>query len=628
MDVTSDLKPWKSWKGASGDIFVAIWSPDGTRFAAGAGANNDEYNKSNNFVLGNLQTSCLKEIPEHRIPRPNASSLQDPHLYMSVTDMQWTGDRLSTASYDKTVKIWDTSMTDRISCLGSLKHDSGVELIAVSSFDSNILATGCDVGSDVVRVWDTRDIGNPTFTVLPIDRPNATLKAGALAWGDTPASKEFLAGGMSDEGVDSKYKGYLGLWRACEDRFETIKVSKNSQTVHDLKWHSSLPQFITASPVDPHYARMMGIGTSRSIVRVFDVNEGMRVPSIMEFSCPADDVNEVTFSPAEGNYVTASCTNGVTYVWDDRRGDRILHELHHGDPINPIAHDSNRESEDVGVKVALWGLSTDQFFTGASDGVLKRWDVRRSPEDVLLRDITTMDHGLFCASFSPDQAHLLIGDSGGSIHVLSSGPCADPDITDFRFEYAPEVPTDGPDQSSEVGTSGNSHEVLDVSMSGVLPPEVVSTRPSVPWQPLRPDKKRRRSEKQRQKQKQKQKAESELFVDIDSDLHGSDQNEVNDVNKDKSVVGEGQEIDISSNETEPRTRDTAVDSRRIRRRKKRRLARMQHIITHTGSIDLTLDSDSETPCQFQMEELLEALEEDHWFPESGSIDPNITVETV
>lgn len=40
-------------------------------------------------------------------------------------------------------------------------------------------------------------------------------------------------------------------------------------------------------------------------------------------------------------------------------------------------------------------------------------------------------------AFSPDQAHLLVGDNGGGIHVLSSAPCADPEPKTFDFEYAP-----------------------------------------------------------------------------------------------------------------------------------------------------------------------------------------------
>lgn len=39
------------------------------------------------------------------------------------------------------------------------------------------------------------------------------------------------------------------------------------------------------------------------------------------------------------------------------------------------------------------------------------------------------------ALFSEDKSHLLIGDSGGGIHVLSSGPCADPEPAEMDFIY-------------------------------------------------------------------------------------------------------------------------------------------------------------------------------------------------
>lgn len=583
-------------------MFVVLWSPDGTRFAAGAGALSDEYNEARNFVLGNIQTSRLKEIPDHRIPQPNASNLRDPWLYTSVTDMQWAGDRLYTASYDKTVKVWDTASSNTISCLATLPHESKVELTAVPHFDSRIVATGSDVCSDVIRVWDTRDIENPTSTALPIDRPNVKLKAGALAWGNAAATQNLLAGGMSESGDDQNFKGYLGVWRACEDRFEAIKASKNSQAVHDLTWHPHLSQFVTASPLNAHDARLKGLGTAtRSIVSVFNVDLGdMRAKSFLEYTCPADDVNRVQFCPADDRYLTASCTNGITYVWDVRTGDKILHELRHGDPINPYDHDSSREKEDAGVKVAVWGLSTNQFFTGASDGVLKRWDIRRSSDDVLLQNVATFDHGLFSASFSPDKSHLLVGDSGGGFHILSSGPCGDPENTDFTFEYAPEAPTAEVNGSHEINLAS---EVQDNSSDVILVQEegLNASLSSLP--PIRSGHKRKREEKREEKRRVKLEA------------GGDDE-------QDLTMNGEGESKSFHAKETP--NQDSPVDGKPRRPKKKRKL---KPIIRDTEAVDLTLDSDSDTR-SFNLEQLRETLEEDYWLPDSGSIDPNITVETV
>jgi hypothetical protein len=75
-----------------------------------------------------------------------------------------------------------------------------------------------------------------------------------------------------------------------------------------------------------------------------------------------------------------------------------------------------------------------------------------------------------------------------------------------------------------------------------------------------------------------------------------------------------------------------------RRKKKRSI--LELLITNTESVDLTGDSDGEkanessdlslslSPPRFNLAELEEALEEDHWWPGSGTYDPNIQQETV
>ncbi|OQD79737.1 hypothetical protein PENANT_c045G01010 [Penicillium antarcticum] len=668
VDMISDLKPWKTWNGASKDLLVLAWSPDGTQFAAGSAADVDEhnmqYNKRNNLVLGNLQTSCLKELPDHCIPRPTYSPVNDPYLFMSITSMQWVGNKLFTASWDKTVKIWDTSRPTT-PCVQSLQHDSRVEVMSVSKIHPGILATG----TNSIQLWDTRDPTNVTSTALPFDRDSrykadADFTSTVLAWGQTPSTKNFLAGGMADLSEEVSYKGHLGLWQARESGFESLRTS-SSQNVFDIKWHSSLPQFATASPESAHNARMKGIGTNiKSIVRVFSLNcdFSKRVSAIMEFSCPALDVNEVTFCPtdATSTYVTASCTNGVTYVWDSRKGDQILHQLRHGEPAVPIDHERSRDLADVGVRAALWGASVDQFYTGASDGVLKRWDIRRSPEDVLLENTASFDTGIMCAEFSHDKSHLLVGDSGTGVHVLSSGPCGDPEITNFRFEAAPEPPeeqVDGIEVANDLISSGQlvRHELFGVGQG----PAYVG--PFASWA----------------RETDGNTSHTQLG-DIPLLQHYQDQQldgppvqdrPTLDVNQRREVLNQIKNAQVRnvrfpSTPLHSRTESSAgrryqtssspvpspnlsLPSKRKRsqhrdggpRRKKRRSI-LELLITNIESVDLTLDSDDEipseasglsltgSPSRFNLAELQEALEEDHWWPSSGTYDPNIQQETV
>lgn len=446
--VGPDLKPWRTWEGASNDVNVLAWSPDGTKFAAGATAQSDAYNRPQNLLLGDLIQNSLTELADHWIPRPDPSTTEDPRLFTTVSALQWVGRRLYTASYDHTVKIWDSEAQPRASCLQTLKHNSQVTLMALSSWMPHLLATGTMEGS--FCLWDLRD-QEPSYKTLGIQRDprqkaNVSLEPTTLAWGQTASTKHFLIGGMQERAQDPfsmAPRGHLQWWRIDESSVDICKLSPDSQNIFDIKWHPSLPRFVTGSTSSPAMSLPPG---SRSVVHIYDyIASDSRFRATSQFPCPALDINEVTLCPVDSAYVTASCTDGSTYVWDNRNPGRYLHKLRHGSSLTPLNHEYPREVTDFGVRVALWGSAIDQFYTGGSDGCLKRWDIRRSPEDALVEDVASVKNGLVSGALSEDESHLLLGDYGGGIHVLSSAPCAFFDKDKFDFKYAPNPPSQDPD---------------------------------------------------------------------------------------------------------------------------------------------------------------------------------------
>lgn len=432
------LKLCKSWRGASNDVIVLTWSPDCTRFAIGAAAQSDEhnmqYNRNNNLVLGDLTRNVLKELPDHHVPRPAQSysnvTTCDTRLFMTVTALEWHEDNniLYSASFDKTVKLWDVSSSDSIRCFQTLRHDAKVEVMARSTSNSSILATG----TDKFVLWNLVDA--PTYVTLDVLHRRNDLTPTSLEWGQNPASRHVLVGGMSagNQEYDVPQEGHLAVWLAAESDMVPLKMIPNSQNIFDIKWHPHLPTFITGSSARP---RTSGLSRqTKSAVRAYEPLTHRQIA--VEFECPALDINDVTFCPTNSNYVTASCTDGATYVWDFRKPSRILHKFQHGSPLNQIDENLTREQADVGVRATLWGDNVCQLFTGASDGVLRLWDILRSPEDALIDNVAFFKEEIMSASFSSDKTNLLIGDSAGGVHILSAAPFWNTDDDQMKFEFA------------------------------------------------------------------------------------------------------------------------------------------------------------------------------------------------
>jgi len=105
-------------------------------------------------------------------------------------------------------------------------------------------------------------------------------------------------------------------------------------------------------------------------------------------------------------------------VWDTALGDKPVHVLKHGTPIDEFHGD--RAREDTGVKFCAWGTSLDRFYTGSSDGLIKVWNVRRSRgKDPFMRDLLEVPGPVSFGQFSPDRSRLIIGDATGRVSFLS-----------------------------------------------------------------------------------------------------------------------------------------------------------------------------------------------------------------
>jgi len=152
--------------------------------------------------------------------------------------------------------------------------------------------------------------------------------------------------------------------------------------------------------------------------------------------------------------VTSSATDRTTIIWDCRFPGKILHTLSHGTAL-PAGG-----GEDAGVNIALWTPGRDRFYTGASDGIIKVWDVRRG--DPFVYNLATFDGHIMSAAFSPSFDSLLVGVSSGSAALLSRSGNSGVPPAEFN-DYTAQVAETGGGCSN--GTGGDGTPTVQVPIS-------------------------------------------------------------------------------------------------------------------------------------------------------------------
>ena len=465
-----NLTPQRSWKGASGDIVSVAWNPDSQTYAVGATATSNpedlQYNRPNNLLYGNVNGNTLHELPDHRIDRPKPNTIAagpnssdavyeacDPKVYKTVPAIQFSpqGSQLFTASHDSTVKIWDIPNDGLPCCIQTLHHEANVDNLEVSQRLPKTFATGTHTTGQSIRVYTESALQAPyTYVNYGSSRAQAKPQHGiypeCLRWGTTSMTEHLLLAGFARWGElpnnDPGQDGELCIWDVRTG--QKVKKVPSSQSVFTAAFHPFLDAFATGGA--PGNAALTHQYSTRTVVRIWD----MRNPSPhwkMELECPALDMQDLTFNPRNANTVAAGCTDGATYVWDVRKPDYVLHKLQHGEPITDWDNrygGLSREQGDAGVTMTLWGSRMGHLFTGATDGIVKCWDINHAPEDSLIRDVAQLPAGVSCGSFSPDSVSLLVGDSTGGIHLLSSDPgyscpnqSENQDSTPKTFEFIP-----------------------------------------------------------------------------------------------------------------------------------------------------------------------------------------------
>jgi WD40 repeat protein len=266
--------------------------------------------------MQDIWSSCLTTLEGHR------------SVVYSVV-FSHDSNRLASASYDRTVKVWDASSGE---CLWTLKGHSSAVTSVTFSRDSTWLASASR--DCTVKVWDTSSGGeclwtlkghSSTVTSVTFSHDSTWLASAShdctvKVW-DTSSGGECLwtLKGHSSA-ITSVTFSHDSTWLASASRDCTVKVwdtSSGGECLWTLEGHSSAVTSVTFS----HDSTWLASASYDRTVKVWDASSGGECLWTLKGHSSA--VTSVTFSH-DSTWLASASYDRTVKVWDTSSGECLL----------------------------------------------------------------------------------------------------------------------------------------------------------------------------------------------------------------------------------------------------------------------------------------------------------------
>ncbi|MCX5422484.1 AAA family ATPase [Streptomyces sp. NBC_00078] len=303
-----------------------------------------------------------------------------------LTSFSPDGKVLATASYDRTVRLWDVSDRSHPKPLGKplTGHTSWVST-AVFSPDGHTLASAGDDGT--IRLWDVRDPGHPKPLGTPLTGHTGTIYLLAFS----PDGRTLASAGEDHT---------VRLWDMSKSRPASLGA---------LTGHTAAVRSVAFSPD----GRLLAAGSDDETIRLWNTADPHRTKPIgTVLKGHTDTVHSVAFSP-DGHTLASGSADDTIRLWDltdPRRAGQLGAPLTgHTGPVWSVA----------------FSPGGSMLAAGSADSTASLWNVSDPAYPSQVGEPLAGSSGeMYAVGFSPDGRTLATG-SGDSKVRLWSVPTAD-----------------------------------------------------------------------------------------------------------------------------------------------------------------------------------------------------------